>query len=325
MKNLFLSSIYLLIAVMISAHLTAQFDDLYFDDAGDTYTVLNDNDLTYEDYDNATIEENAYDSDDYDEYLAYRENDYNIDAFSYTNRLNRFRYSSFYLGYTGGFNPYSPYSYGSLYGSPWLYSNLGTGLNIYLGNSWGARGIYSRYNDPFNRFGYGFNRGLGGFNRGFGGYGRGFGGYGINSAVYCPPYNPASRVGSTNISNNRAASRVSSARTTSRVGSSGVRGTRRVSSTDNRSRTSARNASRVSSAKSSRSKARSSRSSSRTSKASTGSSRRTYKPSSRKSGRSINRSRSGSRSSSIRTSSSPSRSSSSRGSSRSSSRRGARS
>ena len=68
-----------------STSVYAQFDDLYFDESEFQTSARQTEDLAYQDFDDATIDEAyAYDEDEYDEYLQYRESDYDIDAYRYT-------------------------------------------------------------------------------------------------------------------------------------------------------------------------------------------------------------------------------------------------
>lgn len=170
------------------AGVNAQFDDLYFDEAEFESADYTENAYAYEDYDDAVLGEEGlveYDADEYDEYLTYRENEYEIDAYRYTNRFNNLRYSNFYSRTGSLFNPYR----NSFIGDPWGYSafrNPGLSLNIGFGNP----GVL--YLDPWTRGFTPYNR-LNTFNR-FGVVrgGFGFGGFGVGgtSAYYCPPYNP---------------------------------------------------------------------------------------------------------------------------------------
>lgn len=309
MKKLIFSSFYLGLTMLICAQLNAQFDDLYFDESDITYTEnVQSDDQDYTTYDDAEFEAPAeaydYDEDEYDEYLAYRDNDYAIDAYRYTNRLNSYRYSRFGVGYNNTFNNFN--SFGRYGYSPLSY---GSGINIVLGNNFNSfnrfgSGFGNSFYNPYSPFGFGASR-----------FGGGFNSYG--SAAYCPPYNPAARA-SNRVTTNNAVSRSASARTTSRVGSSTARTSQRAASSA-RSTTSARNAtvskgtnkSSSRSASATNSRARSSATSSRA--RSTNS--RSIRPSS------SSRSVAPQRSSSInRSSSTPSRSSSVRSSSGSSSR-----
>lgn len=165
------------------AGVNAQFDDLYFDEAEFESADYTENAYAYEDYDDAVLGEEGlleYDADEYDEYLTYRENEYEIDAYRYTNRFNNLRYSNFYSRTGSLFNPYR----NNFIGDPWGYSafrNPGLSINIGIGNP----GLV--YLDPFSRRLSPFGR-VNTFNR-FGGIGGGFG-FGGSSAYYCPPYNP---------------------------------------------------------------------------------------------------------------------------------------
>ena len=297
MKKLLLSSLYLSMMMLISVHLSAQFDDLYYDASDASYSQDVEEDISYSEYDDAS----------FDEYLAYKDNDYAVDAYRYTNRFNNYRFSSFSLGFNGGFNSFNdPFAYNRFnrysvnrFGarSPW------GGTNIFIGNSFGTFGR-SNFGNPYSPFGYGFNGG-------------GFGG-GFASAAYCPPYSPQARVINNTVINNnvsaRTAARTSSARTSSRVGSS-VRGTSpRVSSARSGKVSPGKAASRSSRATSTRATSRtSSRATSRRTTTRATNSRSTYRPTStRRATRSVSTpSRSVSRSSGATRSASPSRSGSS--------------
>jgi len=100
---------------------SAQFDDLYFDDSDYEENVSYDEDYAYEDFDNASFDESeeyAYDEDEYDEYLTYRENDYDVDAYRYTNRLRNLRYSNFYASYGRSFGAFgNPFGFNNSFGA----------------------------------------------------------------------------------------------------------------------------------------------------------------------------------------------------------------
>ena len=89
MRNTKLISVLTVFLGLFIVNVNAQFDDLYFDE-GDFNT---DRDYAYEDvdqqiaqYDNASIDD--YDGDEFDEYTEYLTNDYDIDAYQYTHRLD---------------------------------------------------------------------------------------------------------------------------------------------------------------------------------------------------------------------------------------------
>jgi len=153
--------------------INAQFDDLYFDESELPTAAYQTEDLAYQDFDDATIDEAyTYDEDEYDEYLQYRENDYDVDAYRFTNRFNNLRFSNFYSRSSYLFNPY-----GTPIGGVFGYSNLNRiGLSFNFGipsafSSFSPYG-YNPFNRGFNRFGQ-FNR----FNRFGGGFGAG--GFGV--------------------------------------------------------------------------------------------------------------------------------------------------
>lgn len=295
----------LLLLFIGAAGVNAQFDDLYFDEADIDNAEYTEDAYAYEDYDDAVLEEGSYDydEDEYDEYLSYRENEYEVDAYRYTNRFNNLRYSNFYSrsGYLA--NPYTT----SFIGDPYGYSAFrrpGLSINLGFGSPYA-----STFNPYSNRFGR--SNSFGGLR---GGYGYGGFGVGRSSAYYCPPYNPISRnlrPTVSNVNSNTSNSVSRSRRTGSTTTSSRVTNSRRTNTTKANTRSTSRRSTRATSPRSSRSSA-TSRSSS---------SRRSYTPS-RSSSRSSSTRSSSPRSSSSRSSSS--RSSSPRSSSSSSSRRSPR-
>ncbi len=215
MKKSFLS-LSIMMTAMFSTTMFAQFDDLYFSaspEAEFEYNRLND----FEDFgEYYAYGDEAFDNssaiDEYDEYLAYRASDYEIDAFQYTNRLNNNRFTRFGAGYFGGNALYNPLVFNS-------FNNFNNGL---IGRSafWG-NGFYDPFFGYSNRafignrfigsgFGAGFGGGFGGFNSGFGG-----GGFGIGNALYCPPYNATNvQINNFNTNNTRAISSSQGARST---------------------------------------------------------------------------------------------------------------
>ncbi len=263
MKKLFFSAVGMFVVSITGSSLMAQFDDLYFSAMPETEREFNlvnnsfDDSGEYYAYGDNSFS-NTREMDEYDEYLSYRESDYDIDAFHFTNRINRNRFTRFGVGYFGGnafFNPYSPFGYGG-------FNSLAFSNTRLVGASpWGV-GAY----DPF--FGF-YNRGFvgntfigngfvgNGFNT-FGGGAFAGNGFGFGNALYCPPY-VVNNVQTNNFNNARAATTASapaarrsgvtttstqSGRTvggfdnvsSSRVGSTSVRNTGNTSSSVNSAR-----------------------------------------------------------------------------------------
>lgn len=228
-KNILLSGLTVFL-LGFGLSLQAQFDDLYYDESSFTEEInVNDFDeaADYTAYqDESTITD--YDLDEYDDYVSYQSNGYDLDAYQYTNRLNRYRLAAFANNYYG---PSIALGFGNdFYGNinraaafdPFFRSYLRQ--QLLFGPSYGR--LYSTfgpYADPFspfyaggfNRFGgNGFNNfGIGGFNS-FGGGFNSFGGGFASSAYYCPPY----AVNNLTVINNNSRvndnNRVSSARAT---------------------------------------------------------------------------------------------------------------
>ncbi len=245
------------LALFNAIALTAQFDDLYFDgseslSAPDEYYAYNDDEFDSEAYQ----ESEAYTYDDeIDEYIDYYSNDFEIDGYQYTNRLQRYRLAIFTSNYYGvpywgtgaGFDSYflSRYAndpfFASYIRNQLIFGPSYTRLRSYYG--------YGPYADPFSSFynpwrtsglyvgiGIGYGRGFGynPFGIGYGGYGgfsRGFGG-----GYYCPPYyggvasNRLSRFNNGVVSNNvvnttrrTGTTTTSTRRNTSYVNTSSVR------------------------------------------------------------------------------------------------------
>ena len=102
MRNTKLISVLTVFLGLFIVNVNAQFDDLYFDE-GD---FSSERDYVYEDvdsevaqYDNAIVDE--YDGDDFDEYTTYYTNDYDIDGYQYTNRLEQYRLARIASSYYG--------------------------------------------------------------------------------------------------------------------------------------------------------------------------------------------------------------------------------
>ena len=101
MRKFFSYSIILVLLVVVSVQANAQFDDLYYDPEDFetrtqeriTYDEVQTESVGYTSQDEYSFDEDEYD--EYDEYIDYYANDYEIDAYQYTNRLNRYRLSIF--------------------------------------------------------------------------------------------------------------------------------------------------------------------------------------------------------------------------------------
>ena len=301
-KN-FISVLSLVLGFFI-VNVNAQFDDLYFDEAD----FNTDRDYAYEDvdqeiaqYDNATIDE--YDGDEFDEYTEYYTNDYDIDAFQYTNRLDQYRLASFASSYYGsnflGCSTSSSFLrnfnrqvrndrfFANYVRNQLLFgSSLGFSTRVGFGNTaFGFNSFNRGFNNPFA-----FSNGFNSFNRGFNSFGGGFNSFGggfnsFGGGYGCPPYgftavNNARLNSAANTFNN--VSRVNSSRSTGAItrSNSGVRNTsttkanvrstsaRGVSTSSVRNRTAAPSSRTVRSSANTRTTTRSSSAPSRTSRSS---------------------------------------------------------
>ena len=166
-QTYYLKTLFLIFTFLGSLNLNAQYDDLYFDESAvkvetedyeSTDLIINVDELevySEEDEEDTTVS----DSDEYDEYYAYQEQDYNIDAYGFTNRLSSLRLSGFCLPrrynsfellreaalnprsrfnapflYAGSFaflSPYAPYRSYSFLPGQWVLG-FTTGYNYYL-------------------------------------------------------------------------------------------------------------------------------------------------------------------------------------------------
>lgn len=164
----------LVLIMAFSFTLNAQFDDLYYDYATDeiayTKTEVADSNkgLTKGNY--AETEEYNYDSEEYSNY----------DEYSYTDRINRFHTTSiandYYYNSFDDWWYYDNYNYPS-YSS--FYPSYRSGINIYIGNSWGFNRGYSPW---------GWNNYYSGFNNRYSPWG--YNSWGYNSWGYNPYYSP---------------------------------------------------------------------------------------------------------------------------------------
>jgi len=351
MTNKNLISVLSLVLGFFIVNVNAQFDDLYFDESD----FSSDRDYAYEDidqqvaqYDNALLDE--YDGDEFDEYTTYYTNDYDIDGYQYTNRLDQYRLAALASSYYGSnflgcgsssifFRNLNRQVRNDRFFAQYLSNALvfgrrpvGFGSSRFRSNNFiGSIGIntISGFNNPF-----GFSNGFNSFNRGFNSFGGGFNSFGggfnsFGGGYGCPAYgftavNNARLNSAANTFNN--VSRVNSSRSTGAItrSNSGVRNTttnkanvrstsaRGVSTSSVRNRTVAPSSRTVRSSANTRTTTRSSATPSRTRSSR---SSRISNSNSRSSRSSYSPSRSTSRSSSAR----PSRSSRSSSSTRSSS------
>lgn len=222
MKKIKLLSGFTLLLSMITVSVFAQFDDLYYDESSyEDSDVYDYDDDSYDDeiaYQEESTDLSDYDLDEYDEYTEYNSYNYEIDAYQYTNRLDRYRLAVFASNYYGQ-NFY--FTNGNSF-----YRELNRRINndrffaaylrnaLIFGPSYGQLyTTFGPYRDPFSPFYSPFSR----TGRNFGWAGSGFGGgfaRGIGGgAYYCPPY------GATNITNifpnyNPGSSSVNRSRTT---------------------------------------------------------------------------------------------------------------
>ena len=304
-KN-FISALSLVLGFFI-VNVNAQFDDLYFDEAD----FNTDRDYAYEDvdqeiaqYDNATIDD--YDGDEFDEYTTYYTNDYDIDGYQYTNRLDQYRLAALASSYYGSnflgcgtssifFRNLNRQVRNDRFFAQYLSNALvfgrrpvGFGSSRFRSNNFiGSIGIntISGFNNPF-----GFSNGFNSFNRGFNSFGGGFNSFGggfnsFGGGYGCPAYgftavNNARLNSAANTFNN--VSRVNSSRSTGAItrSNSGVRNTsttkanvrstsaRGVSTSSVRNRTAAPSSRTVRSSANTRTTTRSSSAPSRTSRSS---------------------------------------------------------
>lgn len=220
-RNLILTVLSVFVAGIGFNGLQAQFDDLYYDESNfeevQYRTESNDFDEDYLAYQES--EPSAYDFDEYDAYVDYQNQGYNIDAYQYTNRFDNYRLAVFannyygygaYAGFGNGFYRdlnrriandrffafylrqellFGP-SFGGFYGydpfSPFAFNSVG----LAFGN-------------PYRNFGRFGGFGVGGFGNRFGGFGGGFNSFG--GGYYCPPYGAV--VVNNNFINNNASNR----------------------------------------------------------------------------------------------------------------------
>lgn len=176
--------------LVLGSPVFAQFDDLYADASDAPIAYQTDDSYAYDEYE----EDYAYDSDyydDYDEYADYRRFNYDIDAYTYTNRLDRYRLAYFTTAYYGQF--------ASTYGGDAFYNDLAWRLStdrgfrnyinrqMVFGPSYSSIfRRYGNYGNPYSNFwnAYGVNNG-GFYGRGLSGFYGGFNTTGYNP--YCPP------------------------------------------------------------------------------------------------------------------------------------------
>lgn len=236
MKRLTSLFLTLSMAVFAASSLTGQFDDLYFDGSESLVTPSEEYVYSDDNYDSQYYgDDEVYSSgDEYDEYIDYYTNDYEVDGYRYTNRIDRYRMAVFtanYYGvpYWGSGAGYDAFFLSRYANDPFFASYIRNQLifgpsSIRLRSAYG----YGPYGDPFSPF-FGYNRGPGlyvgvgfgngygfnSYNRGYSGFGRGFGGA-FGGGYYCPPYGGA--VASNRLANFNNGNRRDVVNTTRRTG-----------------------------------------------------------------------------------------------------------